>query len=43
MNPHKEGLDLHLAKAIKRAKEEKDVATGTTTVPLQNLVSISLI
>lgn len=33
MNPHKEGLDLHLAEAIKRAKEEKDVATGTTTVP----------
>ena len=34
MNPHKEGLDLHLAEAIKRAKEEKDAATGTTTVPL---------
>lgn len=33
MNPHKEGLDLHLAEAIKRAKKEKDVATGTTTVP----------
>lgn len=33
MNPHKEGLDLHLAEAIKRAKEEKDAATGTTTVP----------
>ena len=33
MNPHKEGLNLHLAEAIKRAKEEKDVATGTTTVP----------
>ena len=33
MNPHKEGLDLHLAEAIKRAKDEKDVATGTTTVP----------
>lgn len=33
MNPHMEGLDLHLAEAIKRAKEEKDVATGTTTVP----------
>lgn len=34
MNPHKEGLDLHLAEAIKRAKEEKEVATGTATVPL---------
>ena len=34
MNPHKEGLDLHLAEAINRAKEEKEVATGTTTVPL---------
>ena len=33
MNPHKEGLDLHLAEAIKRAKKEKDAATGTTTVP----------
>ena len=33
MNPHKEGLDLHLAEAIKRAKKEKDVAAGTTTVP----------
>ena len=33
MNPHKEGLNLHLAEAIKRAKEEKDAATGTTTVP----------
>lgn len=33
MNPHKEGLDLHLAEAIKRAKDEKDAATGTTTVP----------
>lgn len=33
MNPHKEGLDLHLAEAIKRAKDEKDVAAGTTTVP----------
>lgn len=33
MNPHKEGLDLHLTEAIKRAKDEKDVATGTTTVP----------
>ena len=32
MNPHKEGLDLHLAEAIKRAKEEKEA--GTTTVPL---------
>ena len=32
MNPHKEGLDLHLAEAIKRAKEEKE--TGTATVPL---------
>lgn len=33
MNPHKEGLNLHLAEAIKRAKEEKDAATGTTAVP----------
>lgn len=33
MNPHKEGLDLHLAEAIKRAKEEKEASTGTTTVP----------
>ena len=33
MNPHKEGLNLHLAEAIKRAKEEKEAA-GTTTVPL---------
>ena len=33
MNPHKEGLNLHLAEAIKRAKKEKDAATGTTTVP----------
>lgn len=32
MNPHKEGLNLHLAEAIKRAKEEKEA--GTTTVPL---------
>ena len=32
MNPHKEGLDLHLAEAIKRAKEEKEA--GTATVPL---------
>lgn len=32
MNPHKEGLNLHLAEAIKRAKEEKE--TGTATVPL---------
>ena len=32
MNTHKEGLDLHLAEAIKRAKEEKEV--GTATVPL---------
>lgn len=34
MNPHKEGLDLHLAEAIKRAKEEKEAGTGTTMVPL---------
>ena len=34
MNPHKEGLNLHLAEAIKRAKEEKDAATATTLVPL---------
>ena len=34
MNPHKEGLDLHLAEAIQRAKEEKDATVGTTTVPL---------
>ena len=34
MNPHKEGLNLHLAEAIKRAKEEKEAGTGTTTVPL---------
>lgn len=33
MNPHKEGLDLHLAEAIQRAKEEKDSTVGTTTVP----------
>ena len=32
MNPHKEGLNLHLAEAIKRAKEEKEA--GTATVPL---------
>lgn len=32
MNPHKEGLDLHLAEAIKRAKEEKEASTAT--VPL---------
>ena len=41
MNPHKEGLNLHLAEAIKRANdeaikraEEKDAATATTLVPL---------
>ena len=33
MNPHKEGLNLHLAEAINRAKEEKEATTGTTTVP----------
>lgn len=33
MNPHKEGLDLHLAEAIQRAQEEKDATVGTTTVP----------
>lgn len=32
MNPHKEGINLHLAEAIKRAKEEKEA--GTATVPL---------
>lgn len=32
MNPHKEGLNLHLAEAIKRAKEEKEA--GTATLPL---------
>lgn len=34
MNPHKEGINLHLAEAIQRAKEEKDATVGTTTVPL---------
>lgn len=33
MNPHKEGINLHLAEAIKRAQEEKDATVGTTTVP----------
>lgn len=33
MNPHKEGINLHLAEAIQRAKEEKDATVGTTTVP----------
>lgn len=33
MNPHKEGINLHLAEAIQRAKEKKKAA-GTTTVPL---------
>ena len=33
MNPHKEGINLHLAEAIQRAQEEKDATDGTTTVP----------
>lgn len=33
MNPHKEGINLHLAEAIQRAQEEKDATVGTTTVP----------
>ena len=33
MNPHKEGVNLYLAEAIQRAKEEKDATVGTTTIP----------
>lgn len=34
MNPHKEGINLHLAEAIQRANKEKDDTVDTTTVPL---------